>query len=152
MGPFLPIVENNARAISDFDAMENDMMALLSDWIPWGVFFLTFAGLIFAGVWKITRALDGFRVDLAHEFKDVRSDMHAMENRLSGRIGKVESAIAVLSERIDGRTKALKGLVDDCTRETKDRLARFEVRFDHKFGRSAPAKTPEIEERETVPA
>ena len=102
-------------------------------------------------------------MDLAHEFKDVRSDMHAMENRLSGRIGKVESAlekligkvesdIAVLSERIDGRTKALKELVDDRTRETKDRLARLEVRFDHKFGRPAPAKTPEIEERETVPA
>ena len=119
---------------------------------PLWAFFLTFAGLIFAGVWKITRALDGFRVDLAREFKDVRSDMHAMENRLSERVDKVERDIAVLFERIDGRTKALKGLVDDRTRETKDRLARLEVWFDHKFGRPAPAKTPEIEERETVPA
>ena len=94
---------------------------------------------------------------------DIRKDMHAMENRLSGRIGKVESAIekrigkvesaiAVLAERIDERTKGLEARVDDRTRATERRTERLEVRFDHKFGRPTPTKTPEKEKREKVPA
>ena len=109
---------------------------------------------------------------------DIRKDMHAMENRLTDRIGKVESSlgdritkvesslgnritkvetdIAVLAERIDERTKALKGQMDDRMREnakwTEKWLEQVKVQLEHKFQRPAPAKALEQEEREKVPA
>ena len=79
----------------------------------------------------------------------LRTDMNAMETRLTDRIGRVESGLAVLAERIDERTRALRGLVDDRTRATEKRMDKLEVRIDH----MAPAaKSPEKEERELMHA
>ena len=137
--------------------MENDMMILLVGIGGTGI--AVFAGSL---LW-ILKVL-----------YDIRKDMHAMENRLTDRIGKVESSlgdritkmenrltdritkmetdIAVLAERIDERTKALKGQVDDRTREnekwTEKWMERIEVGFGHKFQRPAPAKALGQEERE----
>ena len=124
-----------------------------------------------AGLGWIVKVLFGIRKDMGREFKEVRSDMHAMETRLSGRVGavetrigalemrvgalemrvgavetrvgSVESGLAVLAERIDERTRALRALVEDRTRETHARMDRVELRIDPVGRRAESHETAE---------
>ena len=114
----------------DFGVMESDMVTLLVGIASTGTVVLA------AGLGWIVKVLF-----------DIRKDMHAMETRLARRIGAVETRVgavetglAVLAERIDERTGALRALVEDRTHETHARMDRIELRIDS-MGR--PAETRE---------
>ena len=107
---------------------------------------------VFGVGWRISNTfrdkIDDLWKDVGREFREVRSDMHAMENRLSERIGAVEHRMGRLEERV-GAVEHRMGRLEERVGAVEHRMGRIEVRIDH-MGR--PAKTPETEERELVPA
>ena len=135
-------------------------MPLLS---AWGPALLMLIAVFWLG-WKIPNTfrdkIDGLRTDmnametrLTDRIGRVESGLGAriskVESGLGARISKVESGLAVLAERIDERTRALRDLVDDRTRATEKRMDKLEVRIDHMV---PTAKSPEKEERELMHA